>query len=207
MLSFVPAVTADGSIWSDMLDFQIPPTEKVIRTIVVYVVIAVLIRVFGKRTLAQLNTSDLVVVLLLSNVVQNAIIGDDNSLTGGVLGAVVLMVVDWLLDRVAWFGPRTERLLEGTPTTLIRDGQVDEGAMRRVGLRRAELNAVLHRQGADSASDVSVGLLQPGGSFDIQLRPDDQSATTGELRDAIAQLQLHLDDRLAQLEARLAAGR
>ena len=85
MLSLVPT---DDSIWTSMFAFQIPPTEKVIRTIGVYLAIALIIRLGGKRTLAQLNTFDLVVVLLLSNVVQNAIIGPDNSLIGGLLGAV-----------------------------------------------------------------------------------------------------------------------
>src|SRR5690349_22065768 len=93
---------ASGSIWSDMFTFQVPPIEKVIRTVVVYLVIAILIRLFGRRILAQLNLSDLVVVLLLSNVVQNAIIGDDNSVVGAVLGATVLVVFDYALDRIAF---------------------------------------------------------------------------------------------------------
>src|SRR5438128_10986783 len=96
--------------------------EKVVRTIVVYTWLVVLLRVFGKRDLAQLNSLDLVVLLLLSNVVQNAIIGNDNSLVGGIMGAAVLLVVNQLFvffaQRYAWF----RRLLEGSDSVLIRDG-------------------------------------------------------------------------------------
>jgi len=93
---------AGDSIWSDMFAFQIPATEKILRTVLVYAAVGLLIRLFGRRILAQLNLSDPVVVLLLSNVVQNAIIGDDSSLSGGLLGALTLIVVDYLFDRVAF---------------------------------------------------------------------------------------------------------
>lgn len=198
-------VSASDSIWSDMFSFQVPPTEKVIRTILVYLVIAVLIRVGGKRTLAQLNTFDLVVMLLLSNVVQNAIIGEDNSLAGGVLGAAVLVAFNAILDRVAFLGPRSEWLFDGTPTTLVKDGKVDHDALRSVGLREHELTTALRKQQADGADEVSLARLQPGGSFDVELMREHQNASTGELVEAVAQLQRHLDLRLGELESRLAS--
>ena len=195
--------SAGDSIWSSMMTFQVPPAEKVIRTVVIYFVIALLIRVAGKRTLAQMNVFDLVVVLLLSNVVQNAVIGADNSLAGGVLGAVVLVAFNAVVDRVAFLGPRTERLFEGTPTVLVRGGQVDEAAMRHVGLRDHELRTVLHQQGADGPGEVALAAIQPGGTVNVELMPEHQTASSGELRHAVTELTRHLDERLAELESRL----
>src|SRR5437763_7052349 len=105
----------------DLFSVGIPLAEKVIRTVGVYLAIAVLLRLAGKRDLAQLNTFDLVVMLLLSNVVQNAIIGPDNSLVGGVIGAAILVAVNAVVVRSAAASPRLERVFEGTPTVLIDD--------------------------------------------------------------------------------------
>ena len=106
---------AGDSIWSDMFTFQIPATEKILRTIFVYTAVALLIRLFGRRILAQLNLSDLVVVLLLSNVVQNAVIGNDNSLLGGMVGAVTLVAVNAGVNRLTAMSPTAERLFEAVP--------------------------------------------------------------------------------------------
>src|SRR5882757_3471337 len=121
-------------MWSDMFSLQVPTLEKVLRTVLVYGGLAVLLRLAGKRDLAQLNTFDLVVMLLLSNVVQNAVIGPDNSLDGGLLGAVVLVAVNALWVRLVNRGPRLTKIFEGTPTTLVEDGKVT-GNLPRLGLR------------------------------------------------------------------------
>src|SRR6266700_2040518 len=122
---------------SDLWTLGVPVAEQVVRTVLVYGGLAVLLRVAGKRDLAQLNTFDLVVVLLLSNVVQNAIIGNDNSVSGGLLGAVVLVAVNAGWVRVVNRRPRLTRIFEGTPTMLVEDGKVT-GNLHRLGLRRAE---------------------------------------------------------------------
>ena len=197
------AVAAGDSIWSDMFTFQVPPIEKVIRTVVVYLVIAILVRLFGKRILAQLNLSDLVVVLLLSNVVQNAIIGDDNSVVGAVLGATVLVVFDYVVDRVAFMMKGSERVLDGVPVTLVEDGHVKEDELRRVGIRDAELRTVLHRTGADHTSEVEYATLRPGGAFDVALKRKEQNANAGELDAAVRRIEALIDERFAALEARL----
>ena len=88
-------------MWHDMFSVQVPTLEKVLRTVLVYLLIAVLLRLSGKRGLAGMNTLDIVVIVLLSNVVQNAIIGNDNSVTGGAVGAVTLVAVNALLNRAA----------------------------------------------------------------------------------------------------------
>src|SRR6201999_565876 len=108
----------------------LPLLEKVLRPIIVYAALVVLLRVFGKRELAQLNPFDLVVLLSLSNTVQNAIIGDDNSVTGGLVGALALLTINWVLMRVLYKAPKITEVLEGTKTILISDGRVDPHAMR-----------------------------------------------------------------------------
>src|SRR5829696_7433263 len=96
----------------DLLVVQIPVAEKVLRSVAVYLFLVLALRLAGKRELAQLNTLDLVVLLLLSNTVQNAIIGNDDSLLGGLLGAVVLLIVNYIVVRLGFRNPRLARTLE-----------------------------------------------------------------------------------------------
>jgi uncharacterized membrane protein YcaP (DUF421 family) len=177
----------------------IPIVEKVIRTVAVYLAILVLLRVAGRRDLAQLSTFDLVVVLLLSNVVQNAIIGPDNSLSGGLVGAAVLVGGNALWSRVLHSSPRLVDVVEGAPVTLVSDGRFVDRALRREGIRRADLDRALHMQGADAVDEVARATLNPGGAIVVQLREHDQNASRGGLD----QLQQHLDEALARIEARL----
>lgn len=197
------ALSQEDSIWPSMFAFQVPPTEKVLRTVLVYAAISVLLRLSGKRQLAQLNTFDLVVALLLSNVVQNAIIGDDTSLVGGVLGAVVLVGVNSVLDRLCLVSPVVDRLLNGTDTALITAGRLDRGNLRRVGLTEHELSNVLRRQGADDVTEVSTATISPGGMVVVTLDRDEQAASRGELTAAMAALHHHLDRRMDAVERRL----
>src|SRR3954462_7432897 len=120
-------------MWHQMFVEQIPVAEKLLRTVLVYTLVAVLIRLTGKRGLAGLNTLDIAVVFLLSNVVQNAIIGDDLSVTGAAVGAVTLVVVSSLLNRAAGGSRFVARIFDGTDTTVISDGTVVDRAVRRVG--------------------------------------------------------------------------
>ncbi len=105
-------------IWSDLLVPGVPVLEKAIRPLIVYVALVLLLRLFGKRELAQLNQFDLVVLLMLSNTVQNAIIGNDNSVTGGLIGAVTLMAVNGLVVRFLYRHERIDRVVEGKVSTL-----------------------------------------------------------------------------------------
>lgn len=181
------------SISNDLWAFQIPPLEKVLRTVLVYLAILVIVRVAGKRLLAQMNSLDLVVVLLLSNVVQNAIIGDDNSLVGGVLGAVVLVAANAGLERIAQVFPAFRRVVEGRPTPVVRDGEVIDGALDRLGMTRGELNWALRHQGADRVSEVETATLDPGGSLTVDLKDEEQALSQGEFRAEMARLNARLD--------------
>ena len=153
-----------------LVHLGISPWEKAIRTAAVYLALLALLHLAGKRELAQLNSLDLVVLLLLSNVVQNAVIGDDNSLLGGLLGAVVLIVANATLVRASSMSPRFRKVVQGTATVVSENGQIDDGALRRLALTREELLAGLRRQGLE-LGDTERVTLEPEGTFNATPKP------------------------------------
>jgi len=155
-------------IFDHMFQLPLPILEKLARPVIVYLVLVLLLRLFGKRELAQLNPFDLVVLLSLSNTVQNAIIGDDNSVSGGVIGAFGLLAINWLVVRVLFRSPKLTRALEGRAAVLVHDGQVDQRAMERESLTREELLAVIHRQGFEDFHQVHRCELEPNGTFYVE---------------------------------------
>ena len=195
----------DPSMWTSMFIFEIPPTEKLLRTVAVYAAMVVILRLAGKRQMAQLNNFDLVVALLLSNVVQNAIIGNDNSLVGGLLGAVVLIAVNGLVDRLCFSSPLVDRVFNGRDTRLICDGSLDGDGMRSVGLTRHDLLSVLHRQGADHIHEVQTASISPGGNITIELKKHEQNVNKGEFDTAVRELTTLVETRFAALEAAVRA--
>ncbi len=211
-----------ASSFDEILRSQIPIWDKVLRTVAVYALIYILMRL-AKRDAAQLTASDFVVVLLLSNVVQNAIIGPDNSFVGGAVGAVTLIVANELVARWEWarkmaradrsqqeekerkpspeptgmmsslFATRTD------PVLLIDDGELQEWALRGLGISQLDLFAELRRQGVgDPSEDVQWAELRTGGAIDYRLKPEAEPATKSniddlhrelrELRDAVGRL-------------------
>src|ERR1700688_3993315 len=112
------------TLFDHMFHLPLPILEKLLRPVIVYLVLVVLLRVFGKRELAQLNPFDLVVLLSLSNTVQNAIIGEDNSVSGGVIGAFSLLAINWLVARTLFRLPKLTRLIEGRATVLVHNGKI-----------------------------------------------------------------------------------
>lgn len=155
-------------MWADMFALGAPLIEKILRPVLVYIFLVIALRVFGKRELAQLNPFDLVVLLSLSNTVQNAIIGNDNSLTGGLIGALGLLVMNYLVVRFLFRHRRLDQVFEGKPTVLIEHGHLDKKALASELLTKSELVTVLHRQGFDSLAEVERCVLEPGGTFYIQ---------------------------------------
>jgi uncharacterized membrane protein YcaP (DUF421 family) len=148
----------------------IPAWEKAIRTIAVYLAILFLFHFMGKRAALQLNAFDLVILLLLSNVVQNAIIGDDLSITGGILGAAILVAMNYVLVRATYSSPRLSNLLQGQSTVVSTDGQVDEEQLRKLVITREELVAGLRRQGMELDDTVKV-TVEPEGIFNATPKP------------------------------------
>jgi uncharacterized membrane protein YcaP (DUF421 family) len=156
------------TILDHMFQMPLPVLEKLARPVIVYLVLVVLLRVFGKRELAQLNPFDLVVLLSLSNTVQNAIIGDDNSVSGGVIGAVGLLAINWIVARMLFRSPKLTKLLGGQPTVLIRNSKIDEKALERESLTIEELMDVLHKQGFEGLYQVKNCTLEPNGTFYLE---------------------------------------
>jgi uncharacterized membrane protein YcaP (DUF421 family) len=156
------------NLYNHMFQLPLPILEKLLRPVIVYLVLVVLLRIFGKRELAQLNPFDLVVLLSLSNTVQNAIIGDDNSVTGGVIGAVGLLAINWLVVRTLYNSPRLTHMFEGRSTVLVTDGKIDQKALKRESLTHEELIEAIHHQGFDRIDMVRRCELQPNGSFYIE---------------------------------------
>jgi uncharacterized membrane protein YcaP (DUF421 family) len=183
-----------ASISDDLFTMGIPVAEKAVRTVAVYLGILLLLRLAGKRDLAQLNTFDFVVLLLLSNVVQNAIIGNDNSLIGGLLGAAILVTGNSLVVRAVRRNETMVRLFEGTPTVLLRDGQLDHEAVNRLGLREEDVIQAIRHQGANDVEEVREAVLEPGGSIVVVLKEEEENATKADMR----RLEAKLDALLAR---------
>jgi len=174
---------------SHMFALSLPIFEKILRPIIVYFVLVILLRVFGKRELAQLNPFDLVVLLSLSNTVQNAIIGDDNSVTGGVIGAVTLLVTNYLVVRFLFRHRRLDQLIEGRPSVLVHEGHLQKQELARQLMSRAELEVVMRRQGFDGLDAVKEVILEPGGSFVIQAKtPRKEDEMMAKLEEILAEL-------------------
>ncbi|MBZ5623417.1 MAG: DUF421 domain-containing protein [Acidobacteriia bacterium] len=155
-------------MWNEIFALGVPVAEKILRPVLVYFFLVVVLRVFGKRELAQLNPFDLVVLLSLSNTVQNAIIGNDNSLTGGLIGAFALLAMNYLVVRFLFRHRRLDQVFEGKPTVLVENGHVLRRELAKELLTRSELMTVLHRQGFDGVEEVERCVLEPGGTFYIQ---------------------------------------
>jgi uncharacterized membrane protein YcaP (DUF421 family) len=170
-----------ASVTDSLFVSHVPLYEKALRTIAVYLVILLLLRIFGRRDLAQLSALDLVVLLLLSNIVQNAIIGEDTSLTGGLFGAAVLLATNFVLDWLSTKSQRIALLLAGKPVTLVEHGRLDERMAHRNLLTREEIEAALRRQGATGLEQVEQATLDTSGTITLELIPSDVNATRGDL--------------------------
>ncbi len=154
-----------SKLWTDMFVLAIPVAEKILRPIVVYCFLVIGLRLAGKRELAQLNPFDLVVLLTLSNTVQNAIIGDDNSVTGGVIGAATLLIVNYLVVRFLFRHEKLDRLVEGDATVLVEHGKILEDKLAKEMLSRQDLEAAAHKQGFGGLEEVDHATLDPSGTI------------------------------------------
>src|SRR5262245_21075021 len=155
-----------ATTWDNLFGFEHDLTimEKLIRTVVVYLFLIVGLRLAGKRELAQLNAFDLVVLLVLSNAVQNAIIGHDETLMGGLIGAATLLAVNAIFVRFLYKHEKLDRLIEGSPQNLIENGKVVESALARELITHSELEIAAHKQGFASLDEIDQAILEPGGT-------------------------------------------
>jgi len=169
-------------IWKDMFVLGVPILEKILRPVIVYVFLIVGLRLSGKRELAQLNPFDLVVLLTLSNTVQNAIIGDDNSVTGGIIGATSLLAINYLVVRFLYDHRKIDQIVEGSADILVEDGKVHEHKLKRELITKEELAAAARKQGFETLSQVRQCVLEPGGTLTfIAKKPDTEDIRHAEL--------------------------
>lgn len=152
-------------IWKDMFVLGIPLLEKVLRPVVIYAFLVISLRLSGKRELVQLNPFDLVVLLTLSNTVQNAIIGDDNTVLGGIIGATSLLVTNYLVVRFLYDHRKLDQVVEGRADVLIENGKVRTQYLRKELITMPQLEAAARKQGFVSLSEVEQCVLEPGGTL------------------------------------------
>ncbi len=144
-----------------------PELDIVLRTIAVYLFIIAAIRLFGKSELTQLSVFDLVFILLISNSVQNAMVGPDATLKGGLVAAASLFVLNFLLKRFSYFFPKFGKALQGEPVLLIHNGEVAYENLEKVHLSMHELRAAIREHGIEDVEDVNLAILETDGNISI----------------------------------------
>jgi len=150
-----------------MLKLDVPAWNIALRTAAIYLVALIGLRLAGKREMGQMTVSDLVVLLLIANAVQNAMVGPDTSLLGGVVAAVVLLVLNAVVARLRLRWPRLRRLVEGSPTLLVLHGEVLADHLRREGLDQETLEAALREHGVAAVAGVEMAVLEIDGSISV----------------------------------------
>ncbi len=144
---------------------ELPVWEKILRAAAVYFFLLVALRLTGKRQMGQMSSFDLVVLLIISNVLQNAMIGNDNSVLGGCIGAATILLLNYTIARAVVTHKAVERVVEGAPTLLVHNGRVFEQNLKSELLTRDELMAALRRQGILAIEDVRVAWLEETGAI------------------------------------------
>jgi uncharacterized membrane protein YcaP (DUF421 family) len=155
----------DAALWRDLFHPDISLLEKIVRPILVYAFLVISLRLAGRRELAQLNPFDLVVLLTLANTVQNAIIGADNSVLGGMIGATTLLTVNYFVVRFLYSHEAIERRVEGGPELLIEDGELCRDQLKKELITEEELQEAAHKQGFASLQLIDRAILEPGGTI------------------------------------------
>ena len=148
-------------------DFGSGILDVVARSAVVYLVLLALLRFGGKRHVGQLSIADLVLVLLIANGVQNAMVGENTTLIGGLAAALTLVVIDRIIDRSSERSDRIRMALEGEPRILIRDGVMLERALREEGVTKGDLMSAVRQHGIASVDDIDLAVLETNGSISV----------------------------------------
>lgn len=173
-----------------MLDFMVPPLELALRAAVIYVAMVVMLRLFGKREVGQFTLFDLVLILLVANAVQPAMTGPDNSLSGGLVIILTLVLVNRVVASARARIPGVRRLIESQPTVLARDGAWINGALAREDLDLQDCEAALRTHGVARIEDVELAVLESDGT--ISVVPRDRSSVPATRRKPTVRLVKHL---------------
>ena len=154
-----------------------PILDVVVRSLCVYLFMVIAIRLFGKNQLSQLNAGDVVLLLLISNAVQNAMVGQDTSLQGGIIAALVLFVANFILKRIMFSNRKFETFMEEDPVILIRDGVMDQAALNRVKITQDELEEAIREHGIEKIKNVKLSILEVDGNISV-ISEDEQEKQT-----------------------------
>jgi len=177
--------------------------EKILRTIFIYAALIIGLRLAGKRELAQLNPFDLVVLLTISNTVQNAIIGNDNTVVGGIVGVTTLLLINFLVVRFVYSNGKIEKIVEGSEEVLIDHGKLDPKLMEREMITITELEIAAHKQGISSLDEVERAVIEPeGGISFITSNPPPEEIRHQELMERLDALTREVTTLRAELEAK-----
>ncbi len=155
-----------------MWKIAVPWWELIVRAVIVYLFLIVLLRITGKRQVGQLAPFDLVLLLVLSNAVQNAMNAGDNSLIGGLLSATTLIALNALVALGTYRSKTLETIIEGRPEVLIHNGKLYGEVLKKARLTHHELNAALRQEGCASVADVHFAVLENNGSISVVSRGD-----------------------------------
>jgi len=189
-----------GIDWAAVAIPAIPILEKILRPIIVYLFLIFALRLAGKREMAQLNTFDFVVLLLLSNTVQNAIIGADDSVSGGIIGAIVLLATNYLVVRFFFKHPRLEAAFQGKPDALVLNGAINGERLAKELITEEELAEAAHKQGIESLAEVERAELDPGGElFFVRKEPPPDEARHAEILKKLDSLGGEIESLRAEL--------
>ena len=151
-----------------MFNISVPWWELIVRGLVVYVFLIALLRLTGKRQIGQLSPFDLVLLLILSNAVQNSMNAGDNSLIGGLISATTLVAVNYMVGLITFKSKKLEAIIDGRPQVLIHDGKLFEDVMNEAKLTRRELDATLRQSGYFEIADIKLAILENNGSVTVQ---------------------------------------
>lgn len=154
-----------------------PILDVVVRSLCVYLFMVVAIRLFGKNQLSQLNAGDVVLLLLISNAVQNAMVGENTSLQGGLVAALVLFIANFIVKRFMFTSKKFESFLEDDPVVLVKDGKIDQDALNKVKISRDELDEAVREHGVDGIKNVKLSVLEVDGNISV-ISEDEESKQT-----------------------------
>ena len=157
---------------SDLFALAMPWWEFILRAVIVYVVVLVMVRLAGKRTLGQFTPFDMLLLVLLGNAVQNALLGQDTSLGGGLLLALTLISLNYFVGWITTRSPAVERVIEGEPVVLARHGHVLQKVLQRELVSKADFAKAMRDAGCDDVEEVDLALLETNGHITIILKKD-----------------------------------
>ena len=157
-------------VFDEMFGLAMPWWAFVLRACIVYFILLALIRASGKRTMGQFTPFDMLLVVLLGNAVQNALLGQDASVAGGLLLAVTLISLNWLVGFASARSERLETIVEGSPVLLARDGQVYRAVLRRELISRADFDKAMREAGVEDIEDIRMAVLENNGHITLVTR-------------------------------------